>query len=71
MAQEVNVLGLVKGAERYVFLYDDDSRAELLRTFNRFAQSPGLSFSWFDAAVLTQRLRSQLQEEDERRSSAA
>ena len=32
MSQDINVLALVKGAERYVFLYDDASRAETLRT---------------------------------------
>ena len=30
MADEINVLALVKGTERYVFLYDDSSRAETL-----------------------------------------
>ena len=29
MAQDINVLALVKGAERYVFLYNDASRADL------------------------------------------
>ena len=28
MSQDINVLALVKGNERYVFLYDDASRAE-------------------------------------------
>ena len=27
MSQEVNVLALVKGAERYIFLYNDENRA--------------------------------------------
>lgn len=31
MTQDINVLALVKGAERYVFLYDDANRAEALR----------------------------------------
>ena len=30
MSQDINVLALVKGEERYVFLYDDASRAETL-----------------------------------------
>ena len=57
MAQDINVLALVKGAERYVFLYDDDSRAEALRTLGRFASNPELSFTWYDAAVLSQKIR--------------
>jgi len=52
------VLALVKDdGQRYVFLYDDDSAEELLRTFGRYASDTGLSFSWYDAAVLSQKLR--------------
>ena len=57
MSQDINVLALVKGAERYVFLYDDASRAETLRVLGRFASNPDLSFSWYDAAVLSQKVR--------------
>ena len=57
MTQEINVLALVKGEERYVFLYNDESRAETLRTLGRFASNPELSFTWYDAAVLSQKVR--------------
>lgn len=57
MNQDINVLALVKGVERYVFLYDDASRAETLRTFGRYASNPELSFTWYDAAVLSQKIR--------------
>lgn len=57
MNQEINVLALVKGEERYVFLYDDAHRAAALRTLGRFASNPDLSFSWYDAAVLSQKIR--------------
>jgi hypothetical protein len=57
VSQDINVLALVKGAERYVFLYDDASRAETLRTLGRFASNPELSFTWYDAAVLSQKIR--------------
>lgn len=57
MSQDINVLALVKGAERYVFLYDDDSRAETLRMLGRYASNPDLSFTWYDAAVLSQKIR--------------
>ena len=55
--KDINVLTLVKGAERYVFLYDDASHAELLCSLGRFASNPELSFTWYDAAVLSQRVR--------------
>jgi hypothetical protein len=57
VGQDINVLALVKGAERYVFLYNDANRAETLRTLGRFASNPELSFTWYDAAVLSQRIR--------------
>ena len=56
-SQDINVLALVKGAERYVFLYDDASRAETLRVLGRYASNPDLSFTWYDAAVLSQKVR--------------
>jgi hypothetical protein len=57
--REFNVLALIKGVERYVFIYDDDSRQELIDTFRDQAADPQLSFTWFDAAVLTEKARDQ------------
>ena len=57
MSQDINVLALVKGEERYIFLFDDQHRSDALRTLGRFASNPELSFSWYDAAVLSQRVR--------------
>lgn len=57
MTDEINVLALVKGEERYIFLFDDRSRAETLRILGRYASNPQLSFSWYDAAVLSQKIR--------------
>ena len=61
MSQDINVLALVKGSERYVFLYDDSSRAETLRILGRYASNPDLSFTWYDAAVLSQKIRHESQ----------
>jgi len=57
MAAGINVIALVKETERYIFLYDDESPSALLQTFGRFAGDPELSFSWYDAAVLSQKVR--------------
>ena len=61
MSQDINVLALVKGEERYVFLYDDGNRAQTLRMLGRYASNPDLSFTWYDAAVLSQKIRQQSQ----------
>ena len=58
MPEDVNVVALVKGSERYVFLYDDFSRDEMLKALGRFADEDELSFTWYDAAVLSQKVRS-------------
>jgi len=57
--REFNILALLKGEERYVFVYDDESRASLIDAFRDAAAEPSLSFSWFDATVLTQKAREQ------------
>ena len=57
MEDGVNVLAMVKDEERFVFLYDDDSAPQLLETFGRYAADPELDFSWYDAAVMSQRVR--------------
>ena len=54
-----NVLALVKGAERFIFVYDDASRGELLDAVRDAAADPRQSLSWADAAVLTERARRQ------------
>jgi hypothetical protein len=56
MQRGINVLALVRGEERYVFLYDDESADQLLRTLGEYAADPELSFSWYDAAVMSQRI---------------
>ena len=57
MDQDINVLALVKGEERYIFLFSDRHRAETLRTLGRYASNSELSFNWYDAAVLSQKVR--------------
>ena len=70
MQRSMNVLALVKDSERYVFLYDEDSAASLLQTLGKYAADKDLSFTWYDAAVLSQKVRKLRQEaESEERSN--
>ncbi len=57
MGRAVNVLALVLDGHRYVFLYDDDSVENVLATLAEYASDPELDFTWYDAAVLSQRVR--------------
>jgi len=51
-----NLLAILKDGEWYCFVYDDNSKAETLRTFGRFASNPDLNFTWYDAAILSKRM---------------
>jgi hypothetical protein len=59
LAREFNILALLKGDERYIFVYDDQSRPPLIDAFRDQAANPHLSFTWFDAAILTEKAREQ------------
>lgn len=54
---DVCILCLAKGDERFVFIYDDETQSAALRTIGRFAANPELSFTWHDAATLSQKVR--------------
>jgi len=64
VTDDINVLALVKGEERYIFLFDDANRADALRTLGRYASNPELSFTWYDAAVLSQKIRQTVEDTD-------
>lgn len=62
MSKEVNVLSLVKGDERYVFIWScsEDYTTQVLRTLGRYASNPELNCTWYDAAVLSHKIRAGL-----------
>lgn len=64
MARELNVLALFKGTERFIFVYDDESRDALIDEFRQKAADPNVPINWFDAAVLTERVRTPETETD-------
>jgi len=57
MTEDSQMAAVVKGRERYVFLWHDDRAGELLRILGRFAANPELSFTWYDAATMSQHIR--------------
>ena len=64
MTRELNVLALFKGDKRFIFVYDDDSKDELIDEIRHRAADPSVAMNWFDAAVLTERVRNQEREPD-------
>ena len=71
VSDDINVLALVKGNERYIFLYEDSQQSEALRTLGRYASNPELSFSWYDAAVLAKKIRTEARRHRSNRLSSA
>ena len=51
------IVSLVKDGDRYVFLYRTGDEPLVLKVLGRFAADARLNFSWYDAAVLSQRIR--------------
>ena len=50
---------MFKGEERFIYVYDDTSRAAVIDAVRDHAAAPDVSLNWFDAAVLTERARQQ------------
>jgi len=63
MVHEFNILALVKGPERFVFVYDDASHASLVDVLQELAANPESNLTWFDAHVLNKKAREQVAEE--------
>ena len=51
----MKIIVLVKETERYVFHYDDPDA--LLKIVGVFAARADLGFTWYDAAIISQRIR--------------
>jgi len=60
MTEDFHVMALCKGEERYIFIISEDCAGEARRTMSRYAVDPELSFTWHDAAVMSQKLRNEM-----------
>lgn len=57
IGNDIHMTALIKGDERYILLFTDATKSEALRTIGRWASNPELAFTWFDAAVLSVKMR--------------
>ena len=64
--EELNVIVLMKGDERYVFLYDDKSADSLSQIFGKYATDESLSFTFYDATILNHKVRKMKKESEEK-----
>lgn len=64
MANSVNVLALVRDEHRFVFLYDDQSVETVLATLSQYAMDEELEFTWYDAAMMAQKVKRLMENQD-------
>ena len=57
------LLAIVRREQRYMWVYDSKHQADVIRSMSRYACDPDLDFTWYDAAMLTQKVRKQVKEE--------
>lgn len=62
--KDFHVLALVKGEHHFVYIFDKNGWDELVETLCEQAEDEGLNFSWFDAAILSHRAKSQLESDE-------
>jgi len=53
----LNCVSVVNGDEKYVILYDDESRVAALRQLGKWAMNPKLSFTGYQASNACQKIR--------------
>lgn len=53
----IDVLIFVKGEHKWVFMWKESQRVELLRHMGRMAADKSLPFSWYDCAIVAKRIR--------------
>ena len=51
---DMNIVCLAKGSQRFIFIYDDANSYEVLESIARFAANSELDFDWRDANRLAE-----------------
>lgn len=63
--KDFHVLALVKGEHQFVYIFDEMGWEELVETLCQQAEDPSLEFSWFDAALISHRAKTQIESANE------
>ncbi len=62
MQHELSVLALMKGQERYIYVYDAVSHGMLIDAIRDQAASPEYGLNWYDVRILTEKARQQMKD---------
>ncbi|MEI6686835.1 MAG: hypothetical protein WCN64_11895 [Planctomycetota bacterium] len=68
--KDFHVLALVKGEHQFVYIFDEMGWDDLVETLCQQAEDPDIEFSWFDAALLSHRAKTQIESANEANSEA-
>jgi len=63
--KDFHVLALVKGEHQFVYIFDEMGWDDLVETLCQQAEDPDIEFSWFDAALLSHRAKTQIESANE------
>ena len=66
--KDFHVLALVKGEHQFVYIFDEMGWDDLVETLCQQAEDPDIEFSWFDAALLSHRAKTQIESANEANS---
>lgn len=56
---DVNMVGIEKAdGHNFIFIFTEETKADAMRALERFAADARFSLSWYDAAVMSQKIRS-------------
>lgn len=69
--KDFHVLALVKGEHQFVYIFDEMGWDDLVETLCQQAEDPNLEFSWFDAALLSHRAKTQIESANETNTDVA
>jgi len=61
MDEALNELRMFKDGHTYIFRYTDSNRSDMLRWIASFAASEYVNLNWYDAAMLSKKIRQQPQ----------
>ncbi|MSR48680.1 MAG: hypothetical protein EXS07_01415 [Gemmataceae bacterium] len=69
--KDFHVLALVKGEHQFVYIFDEMGWDDLVETLCQQAEDPNLELSWFDAALLSHRAKTQIESANETNTDVA
>lgn len=54
---EIAAVSIRHGGHTYAVIFDESTRADALRQLGAWASNPELNFTWYDAAMASQKIR--------------